>query len=45
MNVGDGALTTKELVTGLDTETIPLELTDVFGVAAGTVGEVIVKLG
>ena len=45
MNVGDGAPTTKEFVTGFDTDTIPVALTLVFGVAAGTVGEVIVKFG
>ena len=45
VNVGDGALTTNELVAGLDTETIPPGLIEVLGVAAGTVGDVIVRFG
>ena len=40
--MGEGTLTTKEFVTGLDTETIPPEFTVVFGVAAG---EFTVKFG
>ena len=42
VNVGDGTPITKELVTGLDTDTIPLALTLVLAVDAG---EFTVKFG
>ena len=45
VKVGEGTLTTKELVTGLVTAAIPPGVIVVIGVPAGTVGEVIVKLG